>query len=159
MDFVIAQGSEGGGHTGTIVFSLDTFGSRRSTRTSTRRCCWWYIRWTWSCCVHDVRCCRCVGWYVVSLTRNNTTRMLRSNTGTRFLLTHEARTHRLYKEYIVKSRSSDTVITRAFTGFPLRAIKNKYTNEYEKSDTKVHSSVKSIQDGVCTTQRQRRGSG
>ena len=41
------------------------------------------------------------------------------------------------------------MITRAFTGFPLRAIKNKYTNEYEKSDTKVHS-VKSIQDGVWT---------
>ena len=132
VDFVIAQGSEGGGHTGTIASSVlipsvvDAVKGRVPVVAAGG--------------IYDGRGLAASMMYGASGVW----------VGTRFLLTHEARTHRLYKEYIVKSQSSDTVITRAFTGFPLRAIKNEYTNEYEKSNSKVRSSLKSIQDGVWT---------
>jgi len=132
VDFVIAQGSEGGGHTGTITSSVliphvvDSVKGRVPVVAAGG--------------IFDGR------GLASSL-------MLGASgvwVGTRFLLTHEAQTHNLYKEYILAHGSDQTVVTRSFTGFPLRALKNKYTEEYEGQTQKVRSSVKAIKDGVWT---------
>lgn len=132
VDFVIAQGSEGGGHTGTVASSVlipqtvDAVGSRVPVIAAGG--------------IFDGR------GLAASIMYGATGVWV----GTRFLLTHEARSHQLYKEHIVKCQSHETTVSRAFTGFPLRVLKNAYTNEHARKVTAVHSSLQSIQDGVWT---------
>lgn len=52
--------------------------------------------------------------------------------GTRFIATPEAHTASGYKEALVKTREDGTVISRAFTGKTLRAVRNSYTDFWEK---------------------------
>lgn len=132
VDFVIAQGSEGGGHTGTVASSVliphvvDAVGSKVPVVAAGG--------------IFDGRGLAASIMYGAS----------GCWVGTRFLLSKEARTHHLYKEFILDSKSNQTTVTRAFTGFPLRALKNEYTDEYDRAKRNVHSSVKSIKDGVWT---------
>jgi enoyl-[acyl-carrier protein] reductase II len=51
--------------------------------------------------------------------------------GTRFIATFEAHVVTGYREAIVAGRDDDTVITRAYTGKTLRAIRNAYTQHFE----------------------------
>jgi len=51
--------------------------------------------------------------------------------GTRFIATPEAHVVTGYREAIVRGRDDDTVITRAYTGKTLRAIRNGYTQFFE----------------------------
>lgn len=51
--------------------------------------------------------------------------------GTRFIASKEARAHAVYKQRIVESTSSDTVVSRCWTGKTLRALKNQTTDYYE----------------------------
>ncbi len=51
--------------------------------------------------------------------------------GTRFVASTEARAHEAYKRRITEIDESETVITRCFTGKTLRAIRNRYTDEWE----------------------------
>lgn len=51
--------------------------------------------------------------------------------GTRFIATPEARTVVGFKEGILSSREDGTVITRAYTGKTLRALRNETTDRYE----------------------------
>ena len=46
---------------------------------------------------------------------------------------HEAHTVRGYKEALVRTREDETVISRAFTGKTLRAVRNSYTDYWEKN--------------------------
>lgn len=51
--------------------------------------------------------------------------------GTRFIATPEAHVVNGYREAIVAGHDDDTVITRAYTGKTLRAIRNGYTQHFE----------------------------
>jgi enoyl-[acyl-carrier protein] reductase II len=52
--------------------------------------------------------------------------------GTRFVASREARAAQVYKEAILKARDSDTVVSRCWTGKTLRAIRNATTDEWER---------------------------
>jgi enoyl-[acyl-carrier protein] reductase II len=52
--------------------------------------------------------------------------------GTRFIATPEARATRGYKDALVRTAEDGTVISRAFTGKTLRAVRNKYTQYFEE---------------------------
>jgi enoyl-[acyl-carrier protein] reductase II len=51
--------------------------------------------------------------------------------GTRFIATFEARALPGYRESILEAREDGTVITRAFTGKTMRALKNETTERYD----------------------------
>jgi enoyl-[acyl-carrier protein] reductase II len=51
--------------------------------------------------------------------------------GTRFIATHEARAVRGYKEALLHTAEDGTVVTRAYTGKTLRAVANDYTRWWE----------------------------
>jgi enoyl-[acyl-carrier protein] reductase II len=50
--------------------------------------------------------------------------------GTRFVATHEAFSHLNYKNKIVEGNEEGTVISKAFTGKPCRVIRNKYADDW-----------------------------
>ncbi|MBO0475042.1 enoyl-[acyl-carrier-protein] reductase FabK [Enterococcus ureasiticus] len=52
--------------------------------------------------------------------------------GTRFLVAKECTVHENYKARIIKARDVDTTVTCQHFGHPVRAIKNKLTNEYDR---------------------------
>lgn len=52
--------------------------------------------------------------------------------GTRFLVAKECNVHENYKAKVIKARDIDTVITCQHFGHPVRALKNKLTNEYDQ---------------------------
>jgi enoyl-[acyl-carrier protein] reductase II len=52
--------------------------------------------------------------------------------GTRFIATPEARSAPGYKEALVRTPEDGTVISRAFTGKTLRAVRNQTTQYYEE---------------------------
>ncbi|WP_423181253.1 NAD(P)H-dependent flavin oxidoreductase [Arthrobacter sp. NyZ413] len=51
--------------------------------------------------------------------------------GTRFIASEEAYGHDAFKQRVVEGQSRDTVLTRAYTGKPLRAFRNDWTSEWE----------------------------
>jgi enoyl-[acyl-carrier protein] reductase II len=51
--------------------------------------------------------------------------------GTRFIATPEARSTPGYKEALIRTAEDGTVISRAFTGKTLRAVRNKTTQYYD----------------------------
>ena len=51
--------------------------------------------------------------------------------GTRFIATPEAHVVTGYREALVAGHEDDTVITRAYTGKTLRAVRNEYTQHFE----------------------------
>ena len=53
--------------------------------------------------------------------------------GTRFMLTPEANTHRLYKEKLLRASADDTTVTKCFTGARLRVLRNDYTQKFEEN--------------------------
>ncbi len=52
--------------------------------------------------------------------------------GTRFIATPEAHVVSGYREALIEGRDDDTVITRAYTGKTLRAVRNEYTRFFEE---------------------------
>lgn len=50
--------------------------------------------------------------------------------GTRFVCSTEAKVHLKYKEAIIKAKDRDALVTGRSTGYPVRALKNKFTKEY-----------------------------
>jgi enoyl-[acyl-carrier protein] reductase II len=52
--------------------------------------------------------------------------------GTRFIATPEAHVVSGYREALIAGREDDTVITRAYTGKTLRAVRNDYTQHFEQ---------------------------
>src|SRR5699024_6023044 len=53
--------------------------------------------------------------------------------GTRFLVAKEAGTNGAYRSALIKADTTDTVITKAFSGRPARAISNRFIKEVENS--------------------------
>lgn len=54
--------------------------------------------------------------------------------GTRFIATEESDAHENFKQAIVNCKKEDIVITKSPTGFPARAILNKFTKSLETSE-------------------------
>jgi enoyl-[acyl-carrier protein] reductase II len=52
--------------------------------------------------------------------------------GTRFIATPEARSSPGYKDALLRTAEDGTVISRAFTGKTLRAVRNSYTTYFEE---------------------------
>jgi enoyl-[acyl-carrier protein] reductase II len=112
-DLVVAQGTEAGGHTGQVATLplvpqvVDAVGDRVPVVAAGG--------------IFDGRglaaalCLGAAGVWV----------------GTRFIATPEARAVEGYKERLVASGEDSTVVTRAFTGKTLRAIRNSYTDHFE----------------------------
>ena len=114
-DIVVAQGTEAGGHTGTVATMplvpqiVDAVGDRIPVVAAGG--------------IFDGRglaAALALGADGVWL-------------GTRFIATPEAHTVRGYKEALVRTREDETVISRAFTGKTLRAVRNSYTDYWEKN--------------------------
>jgi nitronate monooxygenase len=57
--------------------------------------------------------------------------------GTRFVATRESKAPDFWKQAILRSASDATSVTRAFTGFPARVIRNRFQQEYEQSQAPV----------------------
>src|SRR5919197_1467387 len=72
--------------------------------------------------------------------------------GTRFIATPEARSVKGYKETLLKTAEDGTVISRAFTGKTLRAVRNKRTDYYEQHPDELQpfpqQAIQSFQDGA-----------
>jgi enoyl-[acyl-carrier protein] reductase II len=52
--------------------------------------------------------------------------------GTRFIASEEARAAAVYKQKILDTGSSDTIVTRCYSGKPMRNIRNTYIEERER---------------------------
>jgi len=118
-DFVVAQGTEGGGHTGyisTIVLVPAVVDAVRIPVLAAGG-------------IVDGRglaAARCLGAHGVWM-------------GTRFAASVEAYGHQNYKQRIVDAGSKHTTLSRAYTGKPLRTFRNKWTDEWEGRSGEVAS--------------------
>jgi nitronate monooxygenase len=55
--------------------------------------------------------------------------------GTRFLVSKESGTFEGYKEQLLSANETDTIITKVFTGLHARVLRNRFLDEYTKSDS------------------------
>jgi enoyl-[acyl-carrier protein] reductase II len=72
--------------------------------------------------------------------------------GTRFVATPEARTVPGFKDVLLRTAEDGTVVTRAYTGKPLRAVRNAYTDYFETHPDEIqpfpYQAAKSVAEGV-----------
>ena len=54
--------------------------------------------------------------------------------GTRFLVSKESIAHENFKAKVVKAKDIDTVVTGTLTGHPVRGLRNKLTQTFEKAE-------------------------
>jgi enoyl-[acyl-carrier protein] reductase II len=110
-DFVVAQGTEGGGHTGyvsTMVLVPAVVDAVRIPVVAAGG-------------IVDGRglaAARCLGAHGVWM-------------GTRFVASVEAYGHQAYKQRVVDAGSKHTTLSRAYTGKPLRTFRNRWTDQWE----------------------------
>ncbi len=52
--------------------------------------------------------------------------------GTRFIASHEARAQEAYKKRITEIRDEDTLVSRCYSGKPMRVIRNAYVDDWER---------------------------
>ena len=57
--------------------------------------------------------------------------------GTRFIASHEARAGERYKKCITEIRDEDTVVSRCYSGKPMRVIRNTYVDEWERRPAEI----------------------
>lgn len=57
--------------------------------------------------------------------------------GTRFIASEEAYGHAAFKQRVVDGQSKDTVLTKAYTGKPLRAFRNDWTSQWEAKSADI----------------------
>jgi len=57
--------------------------------------------------------------------------------GTRFIASEEARAARAYKQRIVAAGGADTVVTRCYSGKPMRVIRNPYVEEWDRRGAEI----------------------
>jgi enoyl-[acyl-carrier protein] reductase II len=107
-DIVVAQGTEAGGHTGTVATMplvpqmVDAVGDRVPVVAA--------------------------GGLAASLALGADGVWI----GTRFIATPEARSTPGYKQALIRTPEDGTVVSRAFTGKTLRAVRNKTTQYYDE---------------------------
>ena len=116
-EFIIAQGTEGGGHTGyistmvllpsvvdTVAVPVLAAGGIVDGR--------------------GLAAARCLGAEGVWM-------------GTRFIASEEGFGHRAYKDRLVTASSKDTTLSRAYTGKPLRTLQNDWTREWVARENEI----------------------
>lgn len=117
VDFIIAQGTEGGGHTGHVgtmalipgvVEAVDVPVVAAGSITDGR----------------GLAAARCLGAAAAWV-------------GTRFIASNEAYGHEAFKQRVVAGNSRDTVLTKSYTGKPLRAFRNAWTSEWEEKKGQI----------------------
>lgn len=54
--------------------------------------------------------------------------------GTRFVVSEECIAHQKYKDAVIKAKERSTVVTGMSTGHPVRVLSNKLTREYEEAE-------------------------
>jgi enoyl-[acyl-carrier protein] reductase II len=57
--------------------------------------------------------------------------------GTRFVASEEARAGRIFKERIVESGGADTMVTRCYSGKPMRVIRNEYVEDWARREEEI----------------------
>jgi enoyl-[acyl-carrier protein] reductase II len=57
--------------------------------------------------------------------------------GTRFIASHEARAAERYKKRIAEIRDEDTVVSRCYSGKPMRVIRNEYVEGWERRPAEI----------------------
>lgn len=118
-DFVIAQGTEGGGHTGQIATMalvpqvVDAVGGRVPVVAAGG--------------IADGRGLAAA----LALGADGVW------VGTRFIATPEARAVSGYKDAVLAAAEDGTVITRGYSGKPMRAIRNEWTQRYEQNPNEL----------------------
>lgn len=111
-DIVVAQGTEGGGHTGRVA----THALVRAVVTA--------IQPTPVVAAggivdgHGLAAALALGAQGVWM-------------GTRFVATREANAHVNYKNKIIEADEDSTIVTRSYSGKPLRVIQNEWTRDWE----------------------------
>lgn len=72
--------------------------------------------------------------------------------GTRFIATREAHAGAMYKDVIVESNDEDTIVTRCYSGKPMRVFKNPYVMDWERRPQDIQAfpmqAIMSHQSGV-----------
>lgn len=72
--------------------------------------------------------------------------------GTRFIASKEAHAGDLYKQTIVDASEEDTIVTRCYTGKPMRVRRNPYVDDWESRPGEIQKfpaqAIVSIQNGV-----------
>lgn len=117
VDFLIAQGTEGGGHTGHVGTMALVPGVIDTVRVPVLA----------AGGISDGRglaaalALGAAGVWV----------------GTRFIATDEAFGHTAFKQRVVDGHSRDTTLTRAYTGKPLRAFRNRWIADWEQRDMEI----------------------
>ena len=133
-DFVVAQGTEGGGHTGTVATMalvpqvVDAVGDKVAVVAAGG--------------LFDGRGLAAA----LSLGADGVW------IGTRFIATPEAWGVDGYKDVLVATPEDGTVISRAYTGKTCRVVRNEWTNEFEKNPDQLQpfpqQAIASMQAGV-----------
>lgn len=59
--------------------------------------------------------------------------------GTRFIASAEAHAGAMYKQVIVEANDESTIVTRAYSGKPMRVFKNDYVSEWERRPQDIQS--------------------
>lgn len=57
--------------------------------------------------------------------------------GTRFIASHEARAAEAYKKRITEVRDEDTIVSRCYSGKPMRVIRNAYVEDWERRPQEI----------------------
>jgi len=72
--------------------------------------------------------------------------------GTRFIASHEAHASESYKKRIAEISSADTIISRCYSGKPMRVIRNPYVDDWEAHPDEIapfpDQMTRSIREGV-----------
>jgi enoyl-[acyl-carrier protein] reductase II len=72
--------------------------------------------------------------------------------GTRFIASKEARASASYKKRITEIRDEDTIVSRCYSGKPMRVIRNPYVEDWERRPQEIqpfpHQLASSARDGV-----------
>jgi enoyl-[acyl-carrier protein] reductase II len=133
-DFVIAQGTEAGGHTGTVATMplvaqvVDAIGDRVPVVAAGG--------------ISDGRGLAAA----LALGADGVW------VGTRFIATPEAQTVRGYKETLLRTAEDGTVVTRAYSGKTTRVVRNERTRYYEEHPDELQpfpvQAARSAQEGV-----------
>jgi enoyl-[acyl-carrier protein] reductase II len=133
-DFVVAQGTEGGGHTGVIgtlplvAQTVDAVSEKVPVVAAGG--------------IHDGRGLAAA----LALGADGVW------VGTRFIATPEARAVRGYKDQLIAIPEDGTVISRAYTGKTCRVVRNDYTQQYEDDPSALQpfpaQAIQSMKDGA-----------
>ncbi|MEY2554691.1 MAG: hypothetical protein QOC57_2551, partial [Ilumatobacteraceae bacterium] len=121
VDFVVAQGTEAGGHTGTVATMalvpqvVDAVGDRVPVVAAGG--------------LYDGR------GLAASLALGADGVWI----GTRFIATPEARAVRGYKEALLATAEDGTVVSRSYTGKTCRVVRNEWTNYYDAHPEELQS--------------------